>query len=76
MTINKISIMKPYIISHMMISVDGRIDCPMVAQISGKEYYTALESFGISSELSGRVTADYCRGGEKISTEAFWKQDW
>lgn len=49
--------MKPYIISHMMMSVDGRIDCPMVAQISGEEYYTALESFGTSSKLSGRVTA-------------------
>ena len=49
--------MKPYIISHMMMSVDGRIDCPMVAQISGEEYYTALDSFGTSSKISGRVTA-------------------
>lgn len=49
--------MRPYIISHMMMSVDGRIDCPMVAQISGEEYYTALSSFGVSSKLSGRVTA-------------------
>ena len=49
--------MKPYIISHMMMSVDGRIDCSMVAQISGEEYYTALDSFGKSSKLSGRVTA-------------------
>ncbi len=49
--------MRPYIISHMMMSVDGRIDCPMVAQISGEEYYTALNSFGTSSKLSGRVTA-------------------
>lgn len=48
---------KPYIISHMMMSVDGRIDCPMVAQISGDEYYTTLNSFGTSSKLSGRVTA-------------------
>lgn len=38
-------------------SVDGRIDCPMVDKISGDEYYTALESFGTSSKLSGRVTA-------------------
>lgn len=49
--------MRPYIICHMMMSVDGRIDCPMVAQISGEEYYTALNSFGTSSKLSGRVTA-------------------
>lgn len=41
--------MRPYIISHMMMSVDGRIYCPMVAQISGEEYYTALDSFGTSS---------------------------
>lgn len=49
--------MKPYIISHMMMSVDGRIDCQMVAQISGDEYYAALERLGHSSKLSGRVTA-------------------
>ena len=49
--------MRPYIISHMMMSVDGRIDCPMVAQISGEEYYTALDRLGVSSKLSGRVTA-------------------
>ena len=48
---------RPYIISHMMVSVDGRIDCPMVAQISGEEYYTTLDSLGTSSKLSGRVTA-------------------
>lgn len=49
--------MRPYIICHMAASIDGRIDCPMVAQISGEEYYTTLESFGSSSKLSGRVTA-------------------
>lgn len=49
--------MRPYIISHMMASVDGRIDCPMVAQISGNEYYEALERLGRGSKLSGRVTA-------------------
>lgn len=49
--------MRPFVISHMMMSVDGRIDCPMVAQISGEEYYTVLDSFGVSSKLSGRVTA-------------------
>ena len=29
--------MRPYIISHMMTSVDGRIDCPMVEQLSTDE---------------------------------------
>ena len=48
--------MKPYIISHMMTSVDGRIDCPMVGQLSTDEYYIALERLGACSKLSGRVT--------------------
>ena len=48
--------MKPYIISHMMTSVDGRIDCPMVGQLSTDEYYIALEKLGSCSKLSGRVT--------------------
>lgn len=48
--------MKPYIFSHMMTSVDGRIDCPMVGQLSTAEYYTALEKLGPCSKLSGRVT--------------------
>lgn len=26
--------MKPYIITHMMTTVDGRIDCPVVGQLS------------------------------------------
>lgn len=48
--------MKPYIISHMMTSVDGRIDCSMVGQLSTDEYYVALEKLGPCSKLSGRVT--------------------
>lgn len=40
-----------------MMSVDGRIDCPMVDQLGGNEYYTALERLGKCSKLSGRVTA-------------------
>lgn len=48
--------MRPYIISHMMTSVDGRIDCPMVGQLSTDEYYVALEKLGPCSKLSGRVT--------------------
>ncbi|MCJ8182707.1 hypothetical protein [Lactiplantibacillus pentosus] len=30
---------KPYIICHMMTSVDGRIDCNMTAQLRGVEDY-------------------------------------
>lgn len=49
--------MKPYIISHMMASVDGRIDCAMTEQIdSGNAYYEALDKLGCDSQLMGRVT--------------------
>ena len=49
---------KPYIICHMMTSLDGRIDCAMVGQLEGvREYYTTLDELELSSTLSGRVTA-------------------
>lgn len=49
--------MKPYIICHMMMSLDGRIDCAMTAKLRGvDEYYTALEALETPSTLSGRVT--------------------
>ncbi|MBQ8423365.1 MAG: RibD family protein [Coprobacter sp.] len=49
--------MKPYIICHMMASVDGRIDCDMTEQIeSGDEYYEALAQLQCPSMLMGRVT--------------------
>ena len=49
--------MKPYIICHMMASIDGRIDCDMTDKISGNEYYTALDLLDCPSQLSGKVTA-------------------
>lgn len=48
---------KPYIICHMMASIDGRIDCDMTEHIGGNEYYDALEQLQCDSDLSGRVTA-------------------
>lgn len=48
---------RPYIISHMMMSLDGRIDCPVMAQISGMEYYTAPDALGKCSKLTGKTTA-------------------
>ena len=41
--------MKPYVICHMVASIDGRIDCSMVDKISGEEYYTALEQLDCPS---------------------------
>ena len=49
---------KPYIICHMMTSVDGRIDCAMTEQLPGvQEYYDTLKKLHAPSRVSGRVTA-------------------
>lgn len=46
--------MKPYIVCHMMASVDGRIDCAMTEQIeSGDEYYEALGRTRVSLVVDG-----------------------
>ena len=51
--------MKPYIICHMMTSVDGRIDCAMTAKLEGvDDYYTTLDALDVDATLSGRVTAE------------------
>ena len=37
--------MKPYVISHMMMSVDGRNDCAMTELIEDSQvYYDAMET--------------------------------
>lgn len=49
---------KPYIICYMMTSIDGRIDCDMVAQLAGvEEYYPLLDELGLQSAISGKTTA-------------------
>ena len=74
---------RPYIICHMMTSVDGRIDCPMTEQLPGvEEYYNTLNALEAPTRVSGRVTAqlEMARPGafeSKKSTpvgrEAFYK---
>ena len=50
---------KPYIICHMMTSVDGRIDCAMTSQLPGVEdYYKTLDALNLPTTVSGRVTAE------------------
>ena len=49
--------MKPYIICHMMTSVDGRIDCAMTAKLEGVDD-TTLDALNVDATLSGRVTAE------------------
>lgn len=49
---------KPYIVCHMMMAVDGRIDCSMTTKIAGsKEYYQTLSALDTPTTLSGRMTA-------------------
>ena len=50
---------KPYIACHMMMSVDGRIDCAMTSKLRGvDEYYATLDALDVPSRVSGRVTAE------------------
>ena len=51
--------MRPYIICHMVASIDGRIDCEMVEKISGEEYDLALEQLDCPTLLEGRVTMEH-----------------
>lgn len=49
---------RPYILCHMMMSVDGRIDCNMTVKIEGsKEYYQTLGALNTPTTLTGRVAA-------------------
>lgn len=47
----------PYIVCHMMASLDGRIDCDMTEQIGGNGYYEALDILNIDSTIEGKQTA-------------------
>lgn len=50
--------MKPYIVCYMMTSVDGRIDCEMVAKLAGvEEYSPLLAELKLQSAVSGKRTA-------------------
>lgn len=50
---------KPYIICHMMMSIDGRIDCAMTSKLRGVEdYYKTLSEIHVPTTVSGRVTAE------------------
>lgn len=50
---------KPYTICHMMISIDGRIDCAMTSKLRGvNDYYTTLDEINVLTTVSGRVTAE------------------
>lgn len=49
----------PFVICHMIESVDGRIDCPMTEHLPGTEdYYSTLDSLNCDACISGRRTAE------------------
>ena len=49
--------MRPYVICHMMASLDGRIDCAMTEQIDDtNHYYEALAQLECPSTLEGKTT--------------------
>ena len=50
---------KPYIVCHMMTSVDGHIDCAMTEHLPGvQEYYDTLDALDAPTRISGHVTAE------------------
>ena len=65
---------KPYIVCHMMTSLDGRIDCAMTAQLPGvDDYYRALGALQVPTTVSGRVTAQL-EMATPVGKEAFSKK--
>lgn len=62
---------KPHIICHMIMALDGRIDCEMTAKLKGVEhYYTTLKELNTPTTVSGKVTAqlELALSGEFTST--------
>ena len=49
---------RPYIICHMVQSLDGRIDCHMVDHICGSEYDEIRKAYKAPSFVNGRVTIE------------------
>lgn len=48
---------KPFVVCHMMASLDGRMDCDMTEQIGSDGYYESLNEFNIDSSIEGKGTA-------------------
>lgn len=57
---------RPYIVCHMVASIDGRIDCSMVDKISGDEYYETLEKLDCPTLLEGRVTMEHYNARKEL----------
>lgn len=74
---------RPYCLCYMIMSLDGRIDCPMTEHLKGSEdYYPILKTLDVPTLVSGRVTAELemakpgkftPKGGEEIGKPSFKK---
>lgn len=62
--------MKPFIVCHMMASLDGRIDCDMLEKCPGGDcYYDTLDSYQCQAFIEGRVSrAKHTALPEKFQT--------
>ena len=71
---------KPYIVCHMMATLDGRIDCPVMAEIGSDGYYEALKALNVDTTFEGRVTAqaDYAEKEPFVPKDAtlIGKEEW
>lgn len=54
---NEDAMNRPYVVCHMMASLDGRIDCDMTEQIGSDGYYEALGELDIDTSIEGKGTA-------------------
>ena len=64
--------MKPFVVCHMMASLDGRIDCAMTEYLGSKTYYAVLDELACDTMVEGKTTAvmhtpipAYLRGATK-----------
>ena len=48
---------KPFVVCHMMASLDGRIDCDMTEQIGSNGYYDSLSELNVDTSIEGKGTA-------------------
>lgn len=73
---------KPFVVCHMMASLDGRIDCAMTEFLGSKAYYEALELLKCDTMFEGKTTAAmHCAAPgvfseaspEPVAEESFWK---
>lgn len=75
---------KTFILCYMMMSCDGRIDCPMTEHLPGTEdYYPTLDALNCPTHVSGRETSrlEIASGeftdfsGKEIQKECFHKAE-